>query len=187
MWIILSRFAFWLFGWKLEAGNANNYSKAVMIAAPHTSNWDLFFARAAFFLMRLPVRYTIKKEYMSSVLGGFLRSLGAVGIDRSPKKPGEERRSVVSAMADIIKDNDEMMILVTPEGTRSYVPEWKSGFYYIAMEANVPILLGYLDYEKKVAGVGPAVMPSGNYEEDLEKIQSFYRNIKGKYPEKGVK
>ncbi len=87
------------------------------------------------------------------------------------------------------KERDELVIedYTTPEGTRSYAKRWKSGFYHIALEAGVPIILGYLDYKKKHAGIGPVFHPTGDYEKDLEEIQAFYRGVTAKYPEKGVR
>lgn len=157
------------------------YKQMVMIASPHTSNWDLLYARAAFYLMEIPVQYTVKKELFFFPLGWLLKSLGGIPIDRKSKG------NMVDKMADLYKIYPEFCILITPEGTRSYSHKWKKGFYYIAQKANVPIALGYLDYAKKEAGVGPLITPSGNYEKDLEEIQSFYRKIPGKYPDQGVR
>ena len=152
-----------------------------MIAAPHTSNWDFVYARAAFYLMGIPLRFTIKKElYSFSLLGPILRAFGGIAIDRS--KSG----GMVGHMIELYEDRDELCILVTPEGTRSKAREWKKGFYHVAEGAGVPISCGFLDYKKKVAGIGPTIHPTGDYEKDLEKIKSFYRGITAKYPEKGV-
>ncbi len=155
--------------------------KLVMIASPHTSNWDLIYARATFYIMGLPVRYTVKKELFFFPLGVILKAIGGIPINR--KIAGK----MVDKMAALFDERKELVILITPEGTRSYAPEWKKGFYYIALTAKVPIALGYLDYKKKHAGVGPLISPSGNYEKDLETIQSFYRKVTAKYPENGVK
>ncbi|BDD04638.1 1-acyl-sn-glycerol-3-phosphate acyltransferase [Aureibacter tunicatorum] len=187
MWKSLARFIFWIGGWKIVGDMPKNLKRAVMIAAPHTSNWDFIYARAAFFLMDVPVRFTIKKEWVDSPLGGLMKSLGAIAIDRSPKNKGEQKKSMVDAMADLFDENEELVILITPEGTRGYVEKWRSGFYHIAQKANVPILMGYLDFKKKEAGIGGEIIPSGNYDQDLEKIMGFYKNITAKHPHKGVK
>ena len=173
-------------GWKVVGGYPANTPKSVMIAAPHTSNWDLLYARAAFFIMGVPVRYTIKKEVMVGPLGWFLKKLGAIAIDRKRKVSGKQM-TYVENMVQMLKERDELVIMITPEGTRSYAKRWKSGFYHIALEAGVPIILGYLDYKKKHAGIGPVFHPTGDYEKDLEEIQSFYRGVTAKYPEKGVR
>lgn len=155
----LSKLLFRITGWSFKGGVPKEYRKAVMIAAPHTSNWDIMFARAAFYLMRIPVRFTIKKEWMRTPLGPLLRALGGIAVDRN--RTGAMKVSMVEAMIDLFKDHDELIILVTPEGTRSYVQEWKSGFYDVALGAGVPVFLGYLDYAKKEAGVGPYIFPNG--------------------------
>lgn len=177
---LISKLIFFIASWKV-IGDPPKQKKFVMIAAPHTSNWDFVYARAAFFIMGIPLKYTIKKELFFFPLGWILKTLGGIPIDRS------KRSNTVDAMADLFNQYNELAILVTPEGTRSYSEKWKKGFYYVAQKANVPISLGYLDYSKKHAGIGPLIHPSGNYEEDLETIQSFYCQITPKYPEKGVK
>jgi 1-acyl-sn-glycerol-3-phosphate acyltransferase len=158
--------------------------KSVMIASPHTSNWDLYYARLAFVLMRIPVRFTVKKEWLKFPFNLLMKPIGAIGIDRNPKTGSTERKSMVEAMTDLFKDRDDLVVLVTPEGTRSLSTKWKSGFYYVALNAGVPITLGYLDYANKVAGVGKAVYPTGDYNKDMREIMDFYKDIKGRYPEK---
>ncbi|MEN8249974.1 MAG: 1-acyl-sn-glycerol-3-phosphate acyltransferase [Bacteroidota bacterium] len=185
----LSKFILWISGWKIKGEVPADIKKAVMIAAPHTSYWDFFYARAAFFIMELPVKTTIKKEAVNiPVIGWFARKLGAIAIDRTPKNPGKKNKvSMVDAMANLLKDNELMFMMVTPEGTRKYVPRWKTGFYRVAEQAGVPIILGYLDYKSKTAGVGPVFYPTGDYDKDLKVIMDFYKEKSGKYPEKGVR
>jgi len=178
---------FKLAGWKLEGSYPENTPQSVMIAAPHTSNWDFVYARAAFYLMGIRMNYTIKKEFMIGPLGWMLKSMGAIPIDRKPKSPGDSRPKMVDAMAGLFKKYPRMVVLVTPEGTRKYVANWKTGFYYVALQANVPIILGFLDYPTKTAGIGPTIYPSGNVEEDVETIQAFYRTKTGRFPEQGVR
>jgi 1-acyl-sn-glycerol-3-phosphate acyltransferase len=185
----LSKFIFWLTGWKVEGEVPPELKKAVIIAAPHTTYWDFFYARLAFFIMRLPLRITIKKEVVNHPLfGWFVRGLGAIAIDRTPKNGNLKKRpSMVDAMVDIIEKHDQMIMMVTPEGTRKYVSRWKTGFYRVAEQAKVPIILGFLDYATKTAGIGPVFYPTGDYDKDLEEIMAFYRTKKGKYPEQGVR
>jgi len=159
-----------------------------MIAAPHTSNWDFFYARAAFFLLGIPVKTTIKKEAMFFPMNLVLKFFGVIPIDRNKKNGGLSRKnSMVDAMVQLFEERDELVIMITPEGTRKYVPRWKTGFYHVAKRANVPIVLGYLDYKKKHAGIGPVVYPGDNIDQDLKTIMDFYRGVTGKYPEKGVR
>jgi 1-acyl-sn-glycerol-3-phosphate acyltransferase len=178
----LSKLLFKVSGWKLNGTLTPDNRRCVMIAAPHTSNWDFVYARAAFYLMDAPIRYTIKKEFMRFPFGGLLRSMGALPVDRS------RNTKMVDAMIRIFKETPgDMCVMVTPEGTRKYQPRWRRGFYYVAEGAGVPIVLGYLDYAKKEAGIGPTIYPTGDIEADMEKIMAFYRTKQGKYPEQGVR
>ena len=183
---LLSRFIFWITGWSLNANWPQGVKKAVLIAIPHTSNWDILYARAAFYLMDIPVRFTIKKEVMVGPLGWLLSGLGAIPIDRK-KIPGGRKQTYTEAMTQMLKDAEELVIMVTPEGTRSAVKKWKSGFYHTALGANVPVVVGYLDYKKKEAGIGPTIYPDGNMEAQIEEMMAFGRTVTGKYPEKGIK
>lgn len=184
---LIAKFCFWITGWKQVGEYPKDLTKSVMIAAPHTSNWDFFYARAAFFIMGVPVRITIKKEAMFFPMNLILKAFGVIPIDRHKKAEVlVKKNSLVDAMVGLFHEREELVILITPEGTRKYVPKWKSGFWHVAKGAGVPIVLGYLDYEKKHAGVGPLIYPSGDIEDDMKKIMDFYRGIKGKYPEKGV-
>jgi len=177
---LIFKIAGWSVNWKLPEG----VHRCVMIAAPHTSNWDFFYARLAFYQLQIPLRFTVKKEWLRFPVGGLMRAMGAIGIDRTPKNPGDERPSMTEAMAQLFTDNDRLVVMVTPEGTRKLRTEWKTGFYYVAVKAGVPVGLGYLDYQKKEAGVGKMVYPSGDRDKDLREIMDFYRPIVGKHPEK---
>ncbi len=184
----VARFLFTLSGWKVQGGLPADVKKCVMIAAPHTSNWDLFFARTAFYILGIPIKYTIKKEMMDYFpLNYMLKWMGAIPIERDKTRAHKiGQGSMVHAMAKLFKEREELVIMVTPEATRKFVRKWKTGFYQVALRAGVPIALGYLDYEKKHAGIGPVVYPSGDLQEDMMTILRFYNEIPGKYPEKGV-
>ncbi|EON77082.1 acyltransferase family protein [Lunatimonas lonarensis] len=183
---LLARLVFWITGWKISGGMPKGVRKAVLIAIPHTSNWDLLYARAAFYLMEVPVRFTIKKEIMVGPLGWLIKSLGGIAIDRK-KVSGKRKQTYTEAMIQMLKEQEELVIMVTPEGTRSYAPKWKSGFYHIALGAEVPILVGFLDYKTKTAGIGPMIVPDGRMDEQIEEMMVFGRTITGKYPEKGIR
>lgn len=181
-WLAFSKFWFKITGWRLHSSIPPEVRQAMMIAAPHTSNWDFMYARAAFFLMRRNVRFTVKKEWTDiPLLGKLMLSLGALPIDRS------KNNSMVEAMTELFQQYPDLIILITPEGTRKYQPRWRRGYYHVALAAHVPILLGFLDYSRKEAGVGPVIHPTGNYEQDEEKIKAFYRTKKGRFPEKGIR
>lgn len=133
--------------------------------------------------MDAPAKFIIKKEWVKGPLGYILKKLGAIPVDRNAKT---KSLSFVEQVLELFAQRDELVIMIAPEGTRKKVSKWRSGFYYMAINANVPILYGYLDYRKKHAGIGGVFYPTGNYEQDLEEIKSFYRNVAAKYPEKGV-
>ncbi|WP_017729838.1 1-acyl-sn-glycerol-3-phosphate acyltransferase [Nafulsella turpanensis] len=184
----LAHFLFTLTGWKVVGKLPADVKKCVMIAGPHTSNWDLFYARTAFYIMGIPLRYTIKAEMMRYFpLNIILKWLGAIPVERDKTKAHRRGQgSMVHAMAKLFNERDELVVMVTPEATRKFVKKWKTGFYQVALRAQVPIVCGYLDYSKKHAGIGPVIFPSGDLQADMVKILEFYDQIKGKYPEKGV-
>ncbi|MCB9232309.1 MAG: 1-acyl-sn-glycerol-3-phosphate acyltransferase [Bacteroidia bacterium] len=182
IWIF--RLLFRLKGWKVNQKNLPaGVNKCVMVAAPHTSNWDTIFMTAAFSILKIPLKFAIKKEWMVFPVGGLFRALGGIGIDRSPKVPGQDRKSYVEAMAELFEGRKDLVIAVSPEGTRKLVEKWKTGFYWVAMTAKVPIGLGYLDYATKTAGVAELFHPTGNFNQDMEHIVSVYAPYKGKFPE----
>ncbi|MFO7570080.1 MAG: 1-acyl-sn-glycerol-3-phosphate acyltransferase [Smithellaceae bacterium] len=180
----IARLFFELGGWTINNKLPPNVKQCVMIAAPHTSNWDFLYTRIAFLLMDIPVKITIKSSYMRFPYGPFARALGGIGINRQPKKPGERRPSMVQVMVNLFAEHDDLVMLVTPEGTRSLRTRWKTGFYHIAAMANVPVALGYLDYKKREAGVGKVVYPGGDMKKDLQEIMAFYKKITPRAPEK---
>ncbi|MDD2793043.1 MAG: 1-acyl-sn-glycerol-3-phosphate acyltransferase [Sediminibacterium sp.] len=169
-------------GWTIDEHLPSAVKKCIVIAAPHTSNWDLYYMMAAFSVYRLRIRFTIKQEWMRFPFSLLLKPLGGIAIDRSPRKDGN-RPSFVEAMAELFNNNQELIIAITPEGTRSRNDQWKTGFYHIALAANVPIVLGYIDYGKKQAGLGKVIYPV-TLEQTLEEMNAFYSTITPKYPEK---
>ncbi|MCH7328125.1 1-acyl-sn-glycerol-3-phosphate acyltransferase [Acinetobacter modestus] len=173
-----------LMGWELDNHWDLNVDQCVMIAAPHTSNWDALYARLALKALGVNVRLTIKDSYMKFPFGPFVRAMGGIGIDRSVKQEGQARPSMVQLMSDLFKTHPKLVMLVTPEGTRAKQEQWKTGFYHVATTAGVPIALAYMDYAKKKTGVGKIVYPTGDYEKDMIEIMSFYAEINAKFPEK---
>ena len=176
-----------LSGWKVDLNIPKEADRCVMIAAPHTSNWDGYYVRVAFWVLNIPVKIAVKNYWTKGFLGWLTKPMGFLGIDRSKKDPNKPRKSQTEQMADFFKEYDRIAMVIAPEGTRKLRKEWKLGFYYTAKMANVPITCGYLDYKNKIAGVGDVVVyPSDDMEADLKKIMDFYKNIQGKYPEKFV-
>jgi len=185
MWKILTKFFLKLGGWKVKFPIPEESQRCVMIAAPHTTNWDAFWTRVAFEELGIPVKIAIKDTWTTMpILGYFVRAFGGLGIDRSPKKEGAPRKSQIDQMADFFKTNDRIALVIAPEGSRSLKEEWKMGFYHVAKKAGVPITFGYLDYEKKEAGVGGVVHISENIAEDMAPIMAFYDTVTPKFPEK---
>jgi len=179
----LFRLFFKLHGWKLDTNIPKEAQRCVLIAAPHTSNWDFVYARAAFDWLKIPLKFTIKKEWIRFPMNLVLVPMGALGIDRTPKKVGDPRLSMVEVMADLFNQHQNLAMMVTPEGTRKKNPQWKTGFYYVALKANVPIVCGFLDYKTKTAGMGLVIYPTGDLQSDMKKIMEFYQNITAKFPE----
>ena len=180
----LARWLLSLSGWQIDPNIPPESERCVMIAAPHTSNWDIWYARLAFFILNVPVRFTIKKEWLRFPFGLFVRPLGGLGIDRRPREKGGHRPSYTELMTELFSKYHRLAVMVTPEGTRSRNDKWRTGFYYVALGAGVPICLGYLDYANKIAGIGPVIHPSGDIDKDMEKIMAFYGAIEGRHPEK---
>ncbi len=168
-------------GWKVDHHLPPSIQKCIIIAAPHTSNWDFWYCMAAFSIYRLKIRFTVKKEWMRFPFNFIMKPLGAIGIDRSPRKDGN-RPSFVEAMTELFHQHHELIIVITPEGTRSKRDKWKTGFFHVAQQANVPILLGYVDYATKTAGIGKVIQPV-EFNQTMEEIMEFYSNITPKFPE----
>lgn len=166
-----------MMGWELDNHWPVDLDQCVMIAAPHTSNWDALYARLALKALGVNVRLTIKDSYMKLPFGPFVRAMGGIGIDRTPKNAGEPRLSMVQVMTDLFKHHPKLVMLVTPEATRAKQEEWKTGFYHVAISAGVPIALAYMDYAKKKTGVGKIVYPTGDYEKDMAEIMDFYAQL----------
>jgi 1-acyl-sn-glycerol-3-phosphate acyltransferase len=165
-----------LAGWRIE-GATPKAERFVMIAAPHTSNWDLPMTLVVVFALRLKVHFLAKHTLFRPPFGFFLRWLGGIPVDRT------KSNNLVEQIVDLYNSNDQLTIIVPPEGTRKKVRYWKSGFYHIAHGAKVPIALGFIDFKRKVAGLGGMFTPSGDFEADLPGIQSFYSGIVGKNPD----
>ena len=172
---------FRLSGWKFKNNIPDDLKSFVMIGAPHTSNFDFISAMAVSNLMKRKASFVIKKEWLKFPMGLFFKPIGAIGVDRNPKK---ETKSIsyTDMIAQYFNDDPNFVLMIAPEGTRSLNTNWKSGFYYIAQKANVPIVLAYADYEKKEAGLGAYFYPE-NFESDMRKIMNFYKDMKGKNPE----
>lgn len=174
----IAKFILRLNGWNITGGIPEGIKKCVVTMAPHTSMWDFVWGRLAYWVLGVNAKFLIKKEMFGSVSGPVLKWLGGIPVDRS------KSTNAVDAVADLFNNYDSLFMTITPEGTRNLNPEWKKGFYYIALKADVPIALGFLDYKKKEGGIGKILIPSGNIEEDLKIVEDFYRGRIAKHPEK---
>lgn len=173
-------FLFKLSGWKFENTVPDDLRSFILLGAPHTSNHDFLPAMAMAYLMKRNAKFVIKKEWLKFPLNLIMKPAGAIGIDRNKLKEGAQ--SNTDAMAALFDVYPELVLMITPEGTRARTAKWKTGFYYIAQKAHVPIVLGYADFEKKIAGFGPVIYPK-NLEEDMRTIMNFYSTIRGKRPD----
>ena len=165
-------------GWEVVGGEHRPCARAVIIAYPHTTNWDLPFMLAVAYSIDCDVHWLGKKSLFRSPFGGFMRWVGGISVDRS------RRTKLVDAVVDTIAPHEELMVVIPPEGTRSQAGRWKSGFYWVAVQAGVPIILGFLDYTRKRGGLGEVLHPTGDIDADFEKIRNFYDGIEGKYPDR---
>ncbi len=166
-----------LAGWKIR-GDWPPLKKAVLIAAPHTSNWDAIYMLAAAGYFRITLRWMGKASLTKGPFGWVVSALGCVPIDRSA------RHDVVETMRRAFAATDAMLLAVPPEGTRSLTREWKSGFYHIARTAEVPIILSVLDYGTKTIRIAGVFYPTGDYETDLVAILGYYRGASGKHSDR---
>ena len=172
-----ARALLWLGGWT-PIGALPDVPKAVVIAYPHTSNWDGIWALIYKVYIGLDVRFFAKKTLFWFPLSILLRGLGGIPLDR--RTPGSAVEQAVQAFAE----RESFYFGLAPEGTRSLKSGWKTGFYRIATEAGVPIVLGYLDYGRRQVGLGSTLYLTGNADEDLDRIREQYAGIDGRWPEK---
>jgi len=166
-----------LIGWRTQV-IAPPSSSYVLIGAPHTSNWDFVVVLLLMTVERIPIRLMGKDSLFRGPIGVFMRSLGAIPVNR------KEKTNLVEQVAAKFAEYDELIIGISPEGTREKTTYWRTGFYYIALKANVPIVMAYFDYKNKVCGLGPSIKPTGDIQADFAIIRDFYSGIVGKYPHK---
>ncbi len=163
-------------GWEI-VGQVPDLDKAVYIAAPHTSNWDGFWMIVAKTALGLKAHFLAKHTLFWWPLGPILSSFGAIPIDRS------SGAGVVPQLIETFRASDRLCLALAPEGTRKWMPHWKTGFYRIAIEADVPIVLTFIDYKNKRMGIGETLRPTGDPEKDLDYLRNFYAPHKPRRPE----
>jgi 1-acyl-sn-glycerol-3-phosphate acyltransferase len=166
-------------GWR-AFGEVPSPRKFVLIAAPHSSNWDFIYFIGLTQELGITPHFMAKSSLFRWPFTNFLLDMGGVQVDRSSKQ------NYVQQMIDEFGKRDEFMLTIAPEGTRSSVGTWKTGFYHIAMGAKVPIVIGMMDYATRTGGLGAAIWPTGDYAADMAKVAEYYRKVTPKYPSKGM-
>lgn len=164
-----------LIGWQLDIVLPEE-KKFVLIGAPHTSNWDFPMSLLAFWTINLKIYWVAKKQMFWGPLHYLFTALGGIPVDRKSSK------GFIEQITERFKQADEMVLTIAPEGTRSKTKYWKSGFYRIAVAANVPICFAYVDYANKKLGFSQILRPTGDIDADMKIIAAFYKDIKGKQP-----
>lgn len=173
------KISLFLLGWETQ-GKMPDLKKAILIAAPHSTNWDFVYFLLIIFKFQVPVHWMGKASMFIWPFKGLLKRLGGIPVNRSQKG------NLVESMVETIQAADHMIITIAPSGTRQRVSQWKTGFYHIASQANIPLVCGFVDYTKKQGGFGPVFFPTGNMEEDMNAIKEFYKDKAGKYSEYGA-
>jgi len=171
----LSRLYLRIIGWRV-LGQLPDLPKFVVVGAPHTSNWDFVIFLALAFVLKGNLRYMGKKELFYWPYGGFFRWCGGVPVDRS------RHLGLVEQTVQAIQEAEHFQIVITPEGTRSKVGEWKRGFYYIAKQAAIPVVTGYVDSTTKTCGIGPTFTLTNDMEADIQAMQAFFKDKVGINP-----
>lgn len=165
-----------LTGWEAEGGRPPD-RKFVLVAAPHTSNWDLFYLLSLAAIYDVSISFLMKHTMFRGPLGPLFQAAGGIPVRR------DRRANLVKQLATLFRERDELVLVIPAEGTRGARAHWKSGFYHVAREAGVPIYLGYLDYRRRRGGFGIAIRPSGDVRADMDRVRAFYADKTGKHPE----
>lgn len=170
-----------MFGWKFDIPTelTPEHKHSVYIMAPHTSILDFFLGAACVWKLGINARFFIKKEFYNKLTRRFLDRCGVIPVDR-----GNRNNNLVTRAVQFYENNTEGIVIITPEGTRKWVKRWKRGFYEIALQANVPIVLTYVDFGTRHMGVGPIFHPTGEFNDDMREIIKFYQDKTARHPEK---
>jgi 1-acyl-sn-glycerol-3-phosphate acyltransferase len=171
---------FRIMGWKIVGTIDEKVKKCVMAVIPHTSNFDFFLGLFTRGIINLKMHFVGKKELFVFPFGYYFRSIGGAALDRTGGKNN------VDATVDVFNSRDEFRMAIAPEGTRKKVAELKTGFYFIAHKANVPIIPVAFDYGKKEINIGKPFYTTGDYNEDMKVFLQHFKGVKGKFPEKQI-
>ncbi|MBN2158228.1 MAG: lysophospholipid acyltransferase family protein [Spirochaetes bacterium] len=173
----ISLFFLKLLGWR-TVGSLPKENRYIIVVAPHTSNWDLFYGIIVAFAFRLDAYFMAKNQLFRWPFGPVMKWIGGVPIDRS------HAGNTVDQVVRAFKENERFVLAIAPEGTRKRTSHWKTGFYRIAEGARVPVLLGFLDYASKTGGAGPLITTTGDIEKDMRVIREFYQTVTPRYVDK---
>jgi 1-acyl-sn-glycerol-3-phosphate acyltransferase len=173
----LADFVLRLISWQVDV-TLPKVRKYVVIGAPHTTGWDLFYLMLMKLSTGIDMKWVGKDTLFRWPLGVFMRWLGGVPVKR------HSNNNFVEQIAEQFRQREELIIAIAPEGSRGKTSHWRTGFYYIALGADVPIALGFIDYPSRVIGIGPSLLPSGDIQADFSKIKAFYDGKTGRYPER---
>lgn len=170
-WLLYKRL-----GWKKKI-TIEHPDKYILCLAPHTSNWDFVLGQLYMRAEGFHINFLMKKEWFFWPLGKMFKRIGGIPVWRS------KHTSMTDNLAQTARETPSFKLCITPEGTRKPVSEWKKGFYYISLKADIPILLYGVDYEKKTITCTESLMPTGDIDSDMKKIKLYFKNFKGKKPE----
>ena len=174
---LISKAILRLFGWSVKGEYSDKIRNCVIVVAPHTSNWDFIWGVLARTVYNVRVKYLIKDSFFKPGTAWFFRWTGGIPVDRSKKTDLTER------LVEMLNNGQELKVAFTPEGTRKRVERWRSGFYWVAMETGLPIVMHYMDYAKKEVGMSEPFIPSGDWQKDKPVFQDFYAPVTAHTPE----
>ncbi len=175
----LGKFILRLMGWRV-VGSPPNAAKIMVVAAPHTSNWDGVILFIAMLAAGLDLRWVGKHTLFKGPWGGLLRWAGGVSVNRA------QARDFVSSVVETYRQRDSLALVIAPEGTRKRTARWKTGFHRIALEADVPIVSGYMDYRRKTVGFGPGLQASEDFAQYIEQLREFLADCTPRHPQKFI-
>ena len=166
-----------ILGWKIVGDLPTGEKKCVVIMAPHTSNVDFVFGWLGYSSLGINSHFLIKKEAFKWYSTPLLRAMGGIPVNRGRSS------TLVFQLTEEFEKRETLVLTITPEGTRKPNKHWKKGYYTIAQQSHVPLVMGFLDYKNKIGGFGPSFYPSDDYEADLDKIRAFYKTKTARYPQ----
>lgn len=175
---LAARILKWM-GWKVEV-SVPDFPKCIICVAPHTSNWDFVMGKLAYASIGRKAGFLMKESWFFWPLGCLFRAIGGVPVPRGRKTA----KSLTATLVERFRDSDRLVLAITPEGTRSRTTQWRTGFLQIALQADIPVVLGVLDFASKTVILTKVFKPTGDIEADMRAVKDYYRPYTGKHPEK---